>query len=78
MEIKIPEFEKAPTVAVYRKRKNGKAYMIVTEKHVDDVNNANARKPLIPHSYEIIELGVGERFIKDWMKSYKITKFEII
>ena len=77
MEVKLPDFEKVPTVAVYQKRTNGKAYMIVTEKHVDDVNNANARKPLIPHNYEIIELGVGEFFIRYWMKRYKITKFEV-
>jgi hypothetical protein len=75
--MKIPEFNNPPTVAVYTKRKNGKAYMLVTERHVDVVNNAQARKPLIEHKYEIIELGVGESFIKTWCNKYKINKFEI-
>ena len=75
--MKIPQFEKVPTVAVYRKTKNGKTYMLVTEQHVDVVNNGHARKPLIPHKYQIVELGVGSSFIEYWMKKYKITKFEI-
>lgn len=75
--MKIPNFEKVPTVAVYRKRTDGNCYMMVTEQHVDVVNNAQARKPLIPHKYQIIELGVGSSFIEYWMKKYKITKFEI-
>lgn len=66
------------TVAVYQKRKNGTYYMTVTEQHVDVVNNSSARKPIIPHSYEIIELGVGSSFIDQWMKKYKIKKYEII
>lgn len=74
--MKIPQFEKQPTVAVYRKRTNGKHYMLVTEQHVDVVNNANARKPLIPHNYQIVELGVGASFIEYWAKRYKITSFE--
>lgn len=74
--MKIPKFNNPPTVAVYRKRKNGKEYMLVTETHVDVVNNANARKPLIDHKYEIIELGVGESFIEMWAKKYKIKNFE--
>lgn len=76
--MKIPQFDKIPTVVVYRKRTNGNYYMIVTEKDVDTVNNAQARKPLIPHKYQIIELGVGQSFIEIWMEKYKIKKFEII
>jgi len=72
----IPEFDFIPTVAVYTKRKNGKAYMIVTNKHVDDVNNLGARKPVVPHTYEIIELGVGKSFITEWCKKYKIKNFQ--
>jgi len=74
--MKIPDFEKVPTVAVYRKRTNGNYYMLVTEKDVDTVNNAHARKPLIPHKYQIVELGVGSSFIEYWMKKYKIKSFE--
>jgi len=74
--MKIPKFNNPPTVVVYQKTKNGKEYMLVTETHVDVVNNANARKPLIDHKYEIIELGVGESFIEMWAKKYKIKNFE--
>lgn len=74
--MKIPKFNNPPTVVVYQKTKNGKEYMLVTETHVDVVNNANARKPLIDHKYEIIELGVGESFIEIWAKKYKIKNFE--
>lgn len=75
--MKIPQFEKQPTVAVYQKRKSGKYYMLVTEKDVDTVNNAAARKPLIEHKYSIIELGIGQSFIDTWCKKYKINNFEI-
>lgn len=75
--MKIPQFEKPPTVAVYQKRTSGKYYMLVTEKDVDTVNNAAARKPLIEHKYSIIELGVGQSFIDIWCKRYKINNFEI-
>ena len=74
--MKIPQFDKIPTVAVYQKRTNGNYYMLVTEKDVDTVNNAHARKPLIPHKYKIIELGVGSSFIQPWCKKYKIKSFE--
>jgi hypothetical protein len=74
--MKIPEFDKIPTVAVYQKRTNGNYYMLVTEKDVDTVNNAHARKPLIEHKYKIIELGVGASFIETWSKKYKIKSFE--
>ena len=73
------EFSKEPTVAVYKKTvKSSKHYMLVTEKHVDIVNNANARKPVIDNKYEIVELGVGECFISRWMKRYNIKKYDFV
>lgn len=73
------EFQKQPTVAVYRKSKGSSTYyMIVTEKSVDAVNNARATKPVIDHKYEIVELGVGESFIKIWQSKYKIKKYQFI
>ena len=75
--MKLEDFKNTPTVVVYQKRKGGVYYMTVTEQHVDVVNNAAARKPIIPHSYIIVELGVGSSFIKAWMKQYKIKKYKI-
>lgn len=73
------EFQKQPTVAVYKKSKNSSTYyMIVTEKSVDTVNNARATKPVIDHKYEIVELGVGESFIKIWQSKYKIKKYQFV
>jgi hypothetical protein len=73
------EFLKPPTVAVYKKSKNSTThYMVVTEKSVDIVNNANATKPVIDHRYEILELGVGQVFIDRWQKKYKIKKYQIV
>lgn len=73
------EFTKPPTVAVYKKSKSTSThYMIVTEKSVDVVINANATKPVIDHRYEILELGVGESFIGKWQKKYKIKKYHIV
>lgn len=76
----IKAFEKPVTVAVYKKTANSnKHYMLVTLKSVDIVNNANAKKPLIDHKYDIVELGLGGlSFINGWMKRYKIKKYEFI
>ena len=73
----IPSFDFVPTVVVYTKRKNGKAYMLITDKHIDVVNNLDARKPIIAHNYEIIEFGTGRSFIKKWCKRYKIKNFNL-
>ena len=76
--MKLEDFKNTPTVAVYQKRKGGVYYMTVTEQHVDAVNNGAARKPIIPHKYTIIELGVGGSFIQQWMKQYKIKNYKIV
>ena len=73
------EFNKTPTVAVYKKSKTAKThYMIVTEKHPDIIINGRARKPIIDHNCEIVELGVGQSFIDLWQSKYKIKKYQFI
>lgn len=76
----IKNFEKPVTVVVYKKTANSnKHYMMVTLKSVDIVNNANAKKPVVDHKYEILELGLGGvAFINAWMKRYKIKKYEFV
>jgi hypothetical protein len=79
--MKLPWLEKGkPTiVAVYRKQKtSSKYYMIVTDIHVDVINNGRATKPIIDHKYDIVELGIGFNFIEQWSKKYKINKPQII
>lgn len=65
--------EQIPIVVVYEKRKGGKKYMEVF-KHlrIDDIIDAKKRKPPIPHNYEILDIGVGEVFIKKYKQKYKL------
>jgi len=79
--MKLPWQEKGkPTnVVVYKKQKSGsKHYMIVTDIHIDIINNARATKPIVDHKYEIVELGIGEGFIESWSKKYNIKKPEVL
>ena len=80
-KLKLPWLKqgKLTNVAVYRKTKTSKTYyMIVTDIHVDIINNMRATKPIINHKYEIIELGIGKEFIKSWSEKYDIKKPQII
>ena len=71
------EFKKTPTVVVYQKSTRSKVfYMMVTTQPVDVVIDSKKKKPLVDHKYEMIEVGVGESFIKQWMKQFKIKKFD--
>ena len=84
MEIKklnLPWLEKdKPTnVAVYRKtKKSNTYYMIITNVHVDVLNNLRATKPVIDHKYEIVELGIGFNFIEEWSRKYKIKNPKVL
>lgn len=81
MEIEeIKNYEKPVTIAVYKKSTTAKKhYMLVTTKSIDVVNNANAKKPLIDHKCDIVELGLGgHRFIEHWMHKYNIKNYEFI
>lgn len=78
---KLPWIEKdKPTnVVVYRKQKTSNTfYMIITNVHVDVINNLRATKPIIDHKYEIVELGIGFAFIEEWSNKYKIKNPKII
>jgi hypothetical protein len=71
------EFKKTPTVVVYQKSTRSKVfYMMVTTQPVDVVIDSKKKKPLVDHKYEMIEVGVGESFIDQWMKRFKIKKFD--
>ena len=79
--MKLPWQEKGkPTnVVVYKKQKNSnKHYMIVTDIHVDILNNARATKPVVDHKYEIVEMGIGDNFIEIWSQKYGIRKPQVI
>lgn len=80
-KLKLPWIEKGrpTTVAVYKKSKRGKSYyMIITNIHVDVLNNGRATKPIIDHKYEIVELGIGFNFIEQWSSKYGIKSPQII
>lgn len=67
-------------VVVYRKSSSSKTkYMIVfeNEQNPDKIINLNARKPMIPNSYIIEDIGVGDSFIESYKKQHKIKKHEV-
>jgi hypothetical protein len=63
-----------PTIIVtYRKRKGGKVYLEVFENmRVDDIINLKKVKPPIPHEYDILDIGVGKRFLSEYKQKYKL------
>jgi len=67
-----PEEKKITTVVVYKKPTGKKYWMLITENGVDDIINSRKRNPLLPSNYEIIEMGIGESFIKRYKKEYNI------
>lgn len=80
-KLKLPWLEdnKPTTVVVYRKTKTSKTYyMIVTNIHVDIINNARATKPIIDHKYEIVEMGIGTAFIESYSDKYNVKKPQVI
>jgi hypothetical protein len=67
-------------IVVYRKSKTAKKmYMTVFENEPtpDRIINANARKPLIPNEYDIVEIGMGAGFIEWYKDKHKIKKHEL-
>lgn len=67
-----PSEVKIPTVVVYKKPTGKKYYMLVTESEVDTILNPPKRKPLIPEGCDIVDIGIGESFIKSFKKQYNI------
>jgi len=79
LEIMEQEFKRNPVVVVYKKSvRSSVHYMMVTTQNVDTVIDVKKKKPIIDHKYEMVEVGVGESFIKIWMKKFKIKKFEFV
>ena len=60
------------TVIVYKKPTGKKHWMLITENGIDDIINSRKRNPLLPSNYEIIEMGIGKSFIKQYKKEYNI------
>ena len=80
-KLKLPwlENDKPTNVVVYRKQKNSSTYyMIVTNIHVDVINNGRATKPIVDHKYEIVELGIGFNFIEEGARKYNIKTPKVL
>ena len=80
-KLKLPwlENDKPTNVVVYRKQKNSSTYyMIVTNIHVEVINNGRATKPIVDHKYEIVELGIGFNFIEEWARKYNIKTPKVL
>ena len=67
-----PAEKKLVTVVVYKKPTGKKYYLMTTESEIDEVLSNSKRKPLIPNNYEIVDMGIGESFIKLFKKQYNI------
>lgn len=67
-----PAEKKLLTVVVYKKPTGKKHYLLTTESEIDEVLSNSKRKPLIPNNYEIVDMGIGESFIKQFKKQYDI------
>ena len=67
-----PAEKKLLTVVVYKKPTGKKHYLYTTESEIDEVLSNSKRKPLIPNNYEIVDMGIGESFIKQFTKQYNI------
>jgi len=63
-----------PIVVVHKgPKKNSKIQLeIFTIIRVDDIIDGNKRRPPIPHSNEILEIGVGVKFEKKYKEKYKL------
>ena len=67
-----PSEKSITTVIVYKKPTGKKYWMLTTEGSIDEINNSRKRNPLLPSNYEIVEMGIGESFIKQYKKEYSI------
>jgi hypothetical protein len=67
-----PAEKKLVTVVVYKKPTGKKFSLLTTESEIDEVLSNSKRKPLIPNNYEIVDMGIGESFIKSFKKQYNI------
>jgi hypothetical protein len=67
-----PSEKKLVTVVVFKKPTGKQYHMMVTESGVDEIIDSSKRKPLIPNNYEVVDMGIGESFIKSFKKQYNI------
>ena len=66
-------------VVVWKKSERAsKKYMTVFTnlQTPDPINTTRAKKPVIPNEAPFLELGIGESFIDDWKRKYKINKVQ--
>lgn len=66
--------EKPLVVVAYKKSKrtNAKVFIQTFENTiVDEVIDGKKKKPLIPHEYEIVHIGIGSRFEEEFKKKYQ-------
>jgi hypothetical protein len=68
-----PSEKKLSTVVVYKKPTGSKHYLLITELDIDSILDNSKRKPVLPNNYEIVDMGIGESFIKIYKKQYNIT-----
>ena len=62
------------TVVVFRKKLNQKPQLAIFDNvKVDDIISGTKRKPIIPDSWTIDEIGVGESFVEKYSKKFKIN-----
>jgi hypothetical protein len=64
-----------PIAVVFKeiKRKKEIVHVKVFENtRFDDVVDGNKRKPLIPHEFEILDIGIGKVFEEKYKKKYKL------
>jgi hypothetical protein len=69
------EFKRKPDIwAAYKgTRKNAKVQVeCFTDTFIDDILTPGKRKPVIPDSYEILDIGIGENFGELYKKKYKV------
>ena len=67
-----------PVVVVYRKSTRARKYFVqmFDSLYVDDIIDANKRKPVIPHEYELVEIGLGESYVEKYKEEYNATFVE--
>ena len=63
-----------PVIVVHQgPRKNSKIELeIFTNIRVDDIIDGNKRKPPIPITHVILDIGMGESFVERYKKKYKL------
>lgn len=67
-------------VVVWKKtERSSKKFMTVFTnlQYTDPINTTRAKNPVIPNESPFLELGIGESFIKEWMKKHKIKKYNV-